>query len=87
MLGIRTLHLNCSKLFPLLKCKREDGSYRKFVSRISKAELLILDDFGLLGLENQDRLALLSIIEDRYDRMGTVIASQIPVNKSVRCDW
>jgi len=49
------------------------------VNRIAKASLLVLDDFGLLPLDAQDRLSLLELIEDRYGRAGTIIASQIPV--------
>ena len=43
------------------------------MNRIAKASLLVLDDFGLLPLD------LLELIEDRYGRAGTIIASQIPV--------
>lgn len=80
-LGFRTLYFNCSKLFPLLALKRGEGYYHRLISRIARTHVLILDDFGLLTLDAQDRLALLEIIEDRYGRAGTVIASQIPVNK------
>lgn len=78
-LGFNTIYFNCSKLFPLLKQKRTEGSYHRVVNRIAKASLLVLDDFGLLTLDAQDRLSLLEIIEDRYSRAGTIIASQIPV--------
>lgn len=80
-LGYRTLYFNCSKLFPLLALKRGEGGYQRLIHRIARTQVLILDDFGLLELDAQDRLALLEIIEDRYERAGTVIASQIPVNK------
>jgi DNA replication protein DnaC len=40
---------------------------------------LILDDFGLVPLDAQDRLALLEIIEDRHGRNATIISTQIPV--------
>jgi DNA replication protein DnaC len=79
MFGHRTLYFNCGKLFPLLRQKRGEGSYQRFVARIARTPLLILDDFGLAPLEAQDRLALLELIEDRYGRAATVIATQIPV--------
>lgn len=81
LLGMRTMYFNCSKLFPILNVKRNDGSLHNFMRKISKTELLILDDFGLYTLNGQDRLALLEIIEDRYKIKGTVIASQVPVSK------
>ncbi len=79
MFGHRTLYFNCGKLFPLLRQKRGEGSYQRFVARIARTPLLILDDFGLAPLEAQDRLALLELIEDRYGRAATIIATQIPV--------
>ena len=81
MLGYRTLYYNCAKLFPLFKQKRSEGTYHRLVSRIARTPVLILDDFGIVTLDAQDRLSLLEIIEDRHGRAATIIASQIPVNK------
>ena len=80
-LGHRTLYFNCSKLFQTLKDKRDQGAYPRFVGRIARTPLLILDDFGISPLDAQDRLALLEIVEDRLGRAATVIATQIPVAK------
>jgi DNA replication protein DnaC len=79
LLGHRTLYFNCGKLFQSLRQKRAEGGYQRLIARIAKTPLLILDDFGLVPLEVQDRLALLEMIEDRYGRTATVIATQIPV--------
>lgn len=81
MLGYRTLYYNCSKLFPLFKQKRAEGSYHRLVSRIARTPVLILDDFGIITLDAQDRLSLLELVEDRHGRAATIIASQIPVAK------
>lgn len=51
----------------------------KLLDRIAKADLLILDDFGLVNLDQQQRLDLMEIIEDRHARSSTIIASQLPV--------
>ena len=78
-LGHRTLYFNCSKLFQVLKEKRAAGSYQRYIGRVARTPLLILDDFGLVPLDAQDRLALLEIIEDRHGRNATIISTQIPV--------
>ena len=78
-LGHRTAYFNCSKLFQTLKEKRSTGGYQRFVARIARTPLLILDDFGLVPLDAQDRLALLEIVEDRLGHHATIIATQIPV--------
>jgi DNA replication protein DnaC len=42
-------------------------------------DLLILDDWGLTPLRDQDRRDLLEVIEDRDGVRSTLLASQIPV--------
>jgi DNA replication protein DnaC len=41
---------------------------------------LILDDFGLQAFDNMSREMLMDIIDDRYNKMSTIISSQIPVS-------
>jgi DNA replication protein DnaC len=41
--------------------------------------LLILDDFGLKPLDNNQRLILLELLEDRHGKRSTIVASQLPV--------
>ena len=44
-----------------------------------RTNLLILDDFGLTHLEQQQRIDFLEMIEDRHAKASTIIASQLPV--------
>ena len=74
--------MNITKLFAKLKMMKADGSYLREISRIEKQDLLILDDFGLQPLDNQNRAALMELIEDRHGRRSTIITSQLPVK-----DW
>ena len=50
---------------------KTDGSFIKWLNRIKKAHLIILDDFGLQPISQQVKLALLQIIEDRYENAST----------------
>jgi len=50
------------------------------IKKIAKAELLILDDFGLETLGCFSRLFLLEIFEDRHGLASTIITSQLPVS-------
>jgi len=77
--GYRVLYFNLSKLLSRLKMMKADGSYLKEITRLEKQDLLILDDFGLQPIDDQSRLILLEIIEDRYDIKSTIITSQLPV--------
>lgn len=49
--------------------------------QIAKADLLIIDDFGLAPLTDSVRRDLLEILDDRYDRRSTLITSQVPVEQ------
>jgi DNA replication protein DnaC len=51
----------------------------KLVEQLAKTDLLVMDDFGLTHLENQQQLDLMEIIEDRHARKASIIASQLPV--------
>ena len=43
--------------------------------------MVILDDFGLQPLDQQIKITLLQIMEDRYARKSIIITSQLPVSK------
>jgi DNA replication protein DnaC len=77
--GFKVYYRNCSKLFDELKIAKADGSYIKEINRIEKLDLLILDDFGLKPLDNNQRLILLELLEDRHGKRSTIITSQLPV--------
>ena len=79
--GHRVFYRNSSKLFDELKIAKADGSYIKEINKIEKFDLFILDDFGLKSLDNNQRLMLLELLEDRHGKRSTIIASQLPVNK------
>lgn len=79
MLGYSTLYFNAQKLFYNLRLSKMEGTHRKLIASIAKADLLIVDDFGLQKLEDLQRLDLMEIIEDRHGLKSTLIASQLPV--------
>lgn len=75
------MYFNMDKLFARLKIAKADGSYIKVMAKIERQHLLILDDFGLQQLENQNRLSLLEIIEDRNNKKSLIITSRLPVER------
>ena len=56
-----------------------DGTFTKLLNYLQKTELVILDDFGLIPFDQNLRLALLQILEDRYNKNAIIIASQLPI--------
>jgi DNA replication protein DnaC len=49
--------------------------------QLAKADLLLIDDFGLAPLGDETVRDLLEILDDRYDRRSTLITSQLPVDQ------
>lgn len=76
---MKTLYFNTTRLMSHLKLSRLEGTYSKILANLEKADLLILDDFGLNALDNQDRQALMDIVEAKHDRSSVIISTQIPV--------
>lgn len=79
--GYRSQYVRVSRMLADLSVARGDGRYEKIMKTISKVDLLILDDWGLNKLNEQERRDFLEIMEDRYDLRSTIITSQIPVKK------
>lgn len=79
--GFNILYFNCIKLFAKLKYAKADGTYDKELKKIKKQNVLILDDFGLHPIDEQSKLILLELLEDRYGEHSMVITSQFPVQK------
>jgi DNA replication protein DnaC len=67
-------------MFDQLKLAKIDGTYLKYMDKIAKSSLLIIDDFGLSNLDKSQALDLMEIIEDRHSKKSIIIASQIPIS-------
>ena len=80
MMQNKTIYSNTARLLKKLKLSKVDGTYLKELNKLLKADLLILDDFGLQSFDNHAREALMDIIDDRHSKTSTIIASQIPVS-------
>ena len=46
---------------------------------LARVELLILDDWGLATLTQEQGRDLLDIVDDRHNRGSTIVTSQLPV--------
>ncbi len=79
--GLRVMYRRVPRLFDELALARVDGSYARVLSRLAKAELLILDDLGLGTPTESQRNDLLEVLEDRYGRASTVVTSQLEQKK------
>jgi len=75
--GYRALYRRVPRLFDELTIARADGTFVRQLARFARAHVLVLDDFGIGSLREQDRRDLLEILEDRYGSRSTIITSQL----------
>jgi DNA replication protein DnaC len=78
--GMTVLYLRLPRLLQDLPIAKGDGRYPKLMALLAKTELLILDDWGLTALNDENRRDLLELLEDRHDRRATIVTSQLPVD-------
>ena len=76
--GFGARYFRLPRLLFELALARADGSYLKLLAGLAKADLLILDDWGIAPLEGQAQHDLLEVIDDRAQSRSTLVASQVP---------
>ncbi len=77
--GYSAIYLRISKLFEDLSLAKGDGRYLKLLTSLAKADLLVLDDYGLFKLIREQRHDFFEILEDRHGLKSTLLTSQLPV--------
>ena len=77
--GYSVLYLRLPRFLQELPMAKGDGRYGNVMAQLAKTDLLILDDWGLARLSDENRRDWLEILEDRYGRRSTLVTSQFPV--------
>lgn len=80
-LGLKTLYLNMNRFCDVLKQAHVGGTFNQMLSKLDKKDLIILDEFGLQKMDADTRIALLTLLEDRYEKRSIIIVSQLPLDK------
>src|SRR5919205_3266278 len=66
--GLTALYLRLPRFLQELPIAKGDGRYGKLLTTLAKIDVLILDDWGLAPLNDENRRDLLELLDDRYDR-------------------
>jgi len=77
--GFSALYMRTSKFFEDLSLAKGDGRYLKLLTSYARTDLLVLDDYGLLALNQEQRHDFLEILEDRHNLKSTLVTSQLPI--------
>jgi DNA replication protein DnaC len=76
--GFRAIYRRASRLFDELRIARADGTYARLLARIARVDVLVIDDFAISPVKDEERRDLLEILEDRHGTRSTIVSSQLP---------
>ncbi|MBU0683655.1 MAG: IS21-like element helper ATPase IstB [Candidatus Omnitrophica bacterium] len=80
-MGFPVKKIRLTRLFEEIRSHRGAGLYLKFVEKLNKFKVLIIDDFLMANVTNQDLTELMDVLEDRNMRSSIIITTQYPINK------
>jgi len=79
--GYSAFYTRAAALFRDLALARADGSLRNFLLRLSKVDVLVVDDWAMTPLSESEARDFWEICEDRSQTRSLVLTSQMPVAK------
>lgn len=77
--GQTALYLRIPRLAEELRIRHANGTFTTWLETLKNTDVLLLDDWGMVGLDAHTRSDLLEIIDDRTGRRATIITSQLPI--------
>jgi len=77
--GYSALYLRAAALLRELALVRADGSLRHFLARLARIDVLVIDDWAMVPLQETERREVWEIFDDRYQARSTILTSQLPV--------
>jgi DNA replication protein DnaC len=77
--GFSVMHKRMTELFRDLAVAHVDGSIGRVLLKLSRIDVLVLDDFAMAPLKDSERRDFLEICDDRYQRRSMILTSQMPV--------
>jgi DNA replication protein DnaC len=80
--GFSVRYKRTSRLLNEIMLSHADGSFPKLLRTLARLKLMVFDDWLRDPLTLVQARDLLEILDDRYDRSSTLVATQIPVE-----DW
>lgn len=77
--GFNVVYRRAPRLFSEIEQAKGEGRHLKYLAALAKADVLVIDDYGLALLDDGQRRDLLEIMDDRHINRSTLITSQLPV--------
>lgn len=80
-MGYPVLKIRYPIFFEEVRAARGTGTYLKYLKKIGRAKIVILDDFLMQNIDQADAAALLDLIEEKQQLGSIIVTTQYPVNK------
>jgi DNA replication protein DnaC len=77
--GHSAFYQRVPRLAEELRIRHANGTFTQWLETLKNTDVLLLDDWGMVGVDAHTRSDLLEIIDDRAGRRATVITSQLPI--------
>jgi DNA replication protein DnaC len=77
-MGHRAIYRRAARLFSELVLARADGTYARVLAKIARADVLVIDDFAMTPITDNERRDLFEVLDDRHGSRSTIISSQVP---------
>lgn len=81
LLGYKVIFYNMLKLSEEITTAVLTGTYLRFMEKLMRNNLIILDDFALRAIDEQTRLALYQLLDGNREnyKLSIIITSQLPI--------
>ena len=79
--GYTVKYFRIPELLLEIQESKSEEKYVKFMNKLGKLKLLILDDIGLKSYTLEESRDILEITESRYGKASTILSGQIPHTK------
>lgn len=81
VMGFPVVKIRYPILFEEIHAAKGTGTYLRYLKKLSKTKVLILDDFLMNPIEVTDCAPLLDIIEEKEQTGSIIITTQFPIDK------
>ena len=78
-MGMPALNIRYKMLFEEVNAARGTGMYLKYLKKLSKTKVLIIDDFLMHDATATDLSSLMDVIEEKQQRGSIIITTQYSV--------
>jgi DNA replication protein DnaC len=81
VMGFAVTKIRYPLLFEEVRAAKGTGTYLRFLKKLSRIKVLILDDFLMQPIETADSGPLLDVIEEKEQTGSLIITTQFPIPK------